>query len=158
MPQSRRTFLRQAGAAAPLAIAPAALADQPEAKLAVIRRIVAPGAVGPFSRAVVFGDLVFVSGVLGVRPGTRELASAEFEAQCRQTLENLRASVEAAGSSFARVLKCTCFLTAATDFAAMNRVYSTFFTDGLPARSTVVVKELVLSGAMIEFDCIAAAP
>jgi len=97
-----------------------------------------------------------VSGVLGTKAGLRDLASAEFEGQCRQGLENLKASIEAAGSTLDKVLKCSCFLTEAADFAAMNKVYQEFFPKDPPARSTVVVKELVLAGAKFEIDCIAA--
>jgi 2-iminobutanoate/2-iminopropanoate deaminase len=80
-----------------------------------------------FSRAVIFDRVVFVSGVVGLNPDTGELASPSFAPQCRQVLENLRASVEAAGSSMDRVLKCTCFLTDIADFATYNKTYASFF-------------------------------
>jgi 2-iminobutanoate/2-iminopropanoate deaminase len=119
------------------------------------QRRVGGGSPSPnFSRAVAFGKLVYVSGVLGTKAGLRELASAEFEGQCKQALDNLKASVEAAGSSMDKVLKCTCFLTEAADFDAMNKVYRTYFPNDPPARSTVVVKELVLAGAKFEIDCV----
>jgi 2-iminobutanoate/2-iminopropanoate deaminase len=120
-------------------------------------RKVIPGSVSPnYSRAIVFDRLAFVSGVIGVKPGTRELASPDFEGQCRQVLQNLQSAVEAAGSTMARVLKCTCFLTEETDFATFNKVYVTFFPSDPPARSTVIVKALVLPGAKVEVDCVAA--
>jgi reactive intermediate/imine deaminase len=118
------------------------------------RHVVGGSPIPTFSRAVAFGKLVYVSGVLGTKGGLRDLASAEFEGQCRQALENLKASVEAAGSSMDKVLKCTCFLTEAADFETMNKVYRTFFPKDPPARSTVVVKELVLAGAKFEIDCV----
>jgi len=153
---SRRNFLKTTVAAAPAAVLSTnlatAVASEPTGAWT-------PLAIEPgpnYSKAMVYGGLAQVAGVLGVRPGTRDLASADFEAQCRQALENLKASVEAAGSRMDRVLKCTCFLTEAGDFAPMNRIYSTFFPRNPPARSTVIVKALVLDGAKIEIDCVAA--
>lgn len=120
------------------------------------RRVV-PGSPYPtFSRAVVFGGVAHVSGVVGQKPGTRDLASADFAPQCRQAMENLKASVEAAGSTMARVLKCTCFLTDERDFGTFNRIYIAYFPADPPARSTVIVKALVVPGAKLEIDCIAA--
>ncbi len=111
-----------------------------------------PGAL--FSRAVSFDGVVFVAGVVGRTPGESGMASAEFEPQCRQALENLKASVKAAGSSMDNVMKCNCYLTDVRDFAAFNRVFRSYFPSSPPARSTVVVKELVVPGARIEIDCV----
>lgn len=153
----RRDFLAAAAVGVPVCGplgVTAALASDGRA-----RRRVVPGPPGsPFSRAVICEPLVFVSGVLGTKPGSRELASTEFAGQAAQVLENLKASVEAAGASLADVLKCTCFLTDAADFAAFNQVYVTFFPKDPPARSTVVVKALVLPGAVVEIDCVAMLP
>jgi 2-iminobutanoate/2-iminopropanoate deaminase len=107
-----------------------------------------------YSRAVVVDRLVFVAGVVGARPGGGGVPP-EFEAQCRQALDNLKASVEAAGSRLAWVLKCTCFLTNAADFAVFNKMFAEYFPSDPPARSTVVVKELVVPGGTIEIDCVA---
>lgn len=162
---SRRSFLGQAAAAAPGVAAlsaatalgaqpaPPAHAGRPSPST---RRCIPGGPNSPFSRAVLHGDVAHVSGVLGTRPGTWELVSAEFEPQCRQVLENLKASVEAAGSTMARVLRCTVFLTRADDFKKMNEIYMQYFPSDRPARSTVVVKELVVPGATIEIDCVTA--
>ncbi|HNQ22850.1 MAG TPA: RidA family protein [Phycisphaerae bacterium] len=118
-------------------------------------RQVIPGSPYPtFSRAVRLDRLVFVAGVVGQRPGTRDLVAGEFEPQCRQVLENLKASVEAAGSSLDKVLKCTVYITEASDFAAFNKLYAEYFPKDPPARSSVVVKELVVPGAKLEVDCI----
>ena len=118
-------------------------------------RQVIPGSPYPtFSRAIRLDRLVFVAGVVGQKPGTRELVAAEFEPQCRQVLENLKASVEAAGSSLDKVLKCTVYITEATDFAAFNKLYAEYFPKDPPARSSVVVKELVVPGAKLEVDCV----
>jgi 2-iminobutanoate/2-iminopropanoate deaminase len=152
---SRRTFLRGAAAAAPtVAIGGVAVGEALAASPLPPPRFIDPGP--NYSRAVVFGGLAHVAGVLGVKPGTRELASPDFEPQARQALENLKASIEAAGSKLERVVKCNCFLTEASDFAAFNTVYNTFFKTNPPARSTVIVKALVLDGAKVEIDCIAA--
>lgn len=153
---SRRTFIRNVAVGAPAAALAGSLAPGLAAEPAGGWT---PLAIEPgpnYSRAMVYAGVAHVAGVLGVKPGTRELASGEFEGQCRQAIENLKASVEAAGSRLDRVLKCTCFLTEATDFATMNRIYATFFSRNPPARSTVIVKALVLEGAKIEIDCVAA--
>lgn len=162
--QSRRDFMRQvattsiaAGALAGATI-PAATAgplQEHTAAAAGTGRQITPGSPYPtFSRAVRLDRLVFVAGVLGQKPGTRELVSAEFEAQSRQALENLKASVDAAGSTLDQVLKCTVYLTDAGDFAAFNKLYVQYFPKDPPARSSVVVKELVVSGAKLEIDCV----
>jgi reactive intermediate/imine deaminase len=151
-PQTRRAFLSKVSVAPAAAVVGAATIAR--AHNESLRKIV-PGSPSPnFSRAVIFGDLAFISGVLGTKAGLRELASPDFEGQCKQALENLKASVEAARSSMSQVLKCTCYLTDASDFDTMNKVYRTFFPNDPPARSTVGVKELVLAGAKFEIDCV----
>ncbi|RJP37065.1 MAG: RidA family protein [Phycisphaerales bacterium] len=153
---SRRTFLAGAAAAWPAATG---WGQERAAAAPDGGRRVVPGSPYPtFSRATIFNGTVYVSGVLGQTPGTRDLVSEDFEPQCRQAMENLKASVEAAGSSMSHVLKCQCFLTDSGDFATFNKVYVTYFPSDPPARSTVIVKELVARGARIEIDCFAALP
>ena len=153
--ESRRAFLGRASVAgAALAVAGGAAGRASAADSPKGRRIIGGSPYPTFSRAVAFEGVVFVAGVVGQAPGARELVSPGFEPQCRQALENLKASVEAAGSSMDQVLKCSCFLTDAADFATFNKVYSTYFPSNPPARSTVVVKELVVPGARIEIDCV----
>ncbi len=153
---SRRTFLTGAAVAAPAAVL---LGPQSAAAASDGGKRVVPGSPYPtFSRATVFNGTVYVSGVLGQKPGTRDLASDAFEPQCRQAMENLKASVEAAGSTMAHVLKCQCFLTDVEDFATFNQIYVTYFPSDPPARSTVIVKDLVAKGAKLEIDCFAAMP
>ena len=154
--ESRRAFLGKAAVAAPAAAVFGAAASTASAVQSREGRRVIPGrADAPFSRATILDRIVFVAGVVGRKPGSRDLASTEFEPQCRQAFENLKASVESAGSRMAQVLKCTCFLTDVADFGAMNRLFRAFFPSDPPARSTVVVKELVVPGAKIEVDCVA---
>jgi reactive intermediate/imine deaminase len=108
----------------------------------------------PFSSAVRVGDLLFLSGQVGVVPGSRELAPGGIEGQTRQTLENIKRVLEHAGSSMERVVKCTVFLGDIADYAAMNAVYASFFPKDPPARSTLAASGLAL-GAAVEIECIA---
>ena len=153
--QGRREFLGKVvvggGVAATVGVG-ATLAPAKESGTA--RRVVAARPGAPFSRAVVLDNLVYVTGVLGSKPNSSELVSREFRPQCRQVMENLKASVEASGSTMSKVLKCTCFLTDASDFSVMNELYRSYFPSDPPARSTVVVKALVVPGAKIEIDCV----
>lgn len=119
-----------------------------------------PGArVGglPFSPAVRVDDFIFLSGAIGNRPGTTELVSADVGAQTRQTMENLRAVLRAAGADLDDVVKCTVFLVDMRDYAAMNEAYASFWEGPPPARSTVAGSGLAL-GARVEIECIAYAP
>jgi len=152
---SRRGFLRNVTVAAPAAgVLGAGVAASGE-PIRHERRVVAGAPEAPFSRATIFGPFVFVAGVLGSKPGTREIPSGTFEAECVQALENLKASIESAGARTTEVMKCTCFLTDVGDFATFNKVFRAYFPSKPPARSTVVVKELVAPAARIEIDCVA---
>ena len=115
-----------------------------------------PGAgVGlPFSAAVRVGNMLYLSGQIGVVPGTRQLGDTGIIGQTRQTLENVKATLAYAGSSLERVVKCTVFLLDIKDFAAMNAVYVTYFPKDPPARSTVAGSGLAL-GARVEIECMA---
>jgi 2-iminobutanoate/2-iminopropanoate deaminase len=108
----------------------------------------APKAIGPYSQAVRFGDLLFVSGTLGMNPKTGEFAGAGIEAQAVQVLENLKAIVEAAGMSLQNVLKTTVFLRDMNDFAAFNEIYSRYFAEAPPARETVQAAKLPRDAAI----------
>ena len=101
----------------------------------------APAAIGPYAQAVRIDNLLFTSGQIPLRPdGT--LQEGDIRAQTRQVLTNLQAVLEAGGSSLAGVVKCTCFLQDMNDFAAMNEVYTGFFSSEPPARSAVQVARL----------------
>jgi len=102
----------------------------------------APAAIGPYSQAVQFGNLLFVSGQIALVPQTGEIVDGDIEAQTRQVLENIKAIIEAAGMSLQNVLKCSCFLNSMQDFVRFNEVYDSYFADSLPARETVEVARL----------------
>jgi 2-iminobutanoate/2-iminopropanoate deaminase len=117
-----------------------------------------PGAVAglPFSPVVKVGNVLYLSGQIGNVPGTRQLADTGIAGQTRQTLENIKATLTAAGSSLEKVFKCTVFLVNIADYAAMNTVYATYFPKDPPARSTVAGSGLAL-GARVEIECLALA-
>jgi 2-iminobutanoate/2-iminopropanoate deaminase len=113
----------------------------------------APAAVGPYSQAVKIGNLVFISGQLGLVPATGKLIEG-VEAQTRQALDNLQAVLEAAGSSVEQIVKTTIFLTDMGDFTTVNAIYGETFSAAPPARSTVEVAALPLGG-QVEIEAIA---
>ena len=116
----------------------------------------APAAIGPYSQAVDSGaGLVFVSGQLPIDPATGTFPEGGVAEQARQSLLNAQAILRAAGLELADVVKTTVFLADMGDFAAMNAVYATFFSEPFPARSAVAVKTLP-KGALVEIECIAA--
>jgi 2-iminobutanoate/2-iminopropanoate deaminase len=108
----------------------------------------APAAIGPYSQAIQHGNLLFVSGTLGMDPKTGEFAGAGIEAQAEQVLENLKAIVAAAGMTLENVLKSTVFLRDMNDFAAFNAVYARYFPTAPPARETVQVARLPRDAAI----------
>lgn len=114
----------------------------------------APAAIGPYSQALTTGALIFTSGQLPLAPGSKTIPD-DIKAQATASLANVKAILEEAGSSLSKVLKTTVFLTDMKDFAAVNEVYSTFFSQPYPARSCFAVKELPL-GAKVEIEVIAA--
>ena len=111
----------------------------------------APAAVGPYSQAIVTGNLAFASGQLGIDPSGK--AGADIAAQTTLAIENLAAVLTAAGSDLSRVVKTTCFLANIADFAAFNEVYGKYFT-GKPARSLIEAAALP-KGSLVEIEAIA---
>ncbi|NLS78109.1 MAG: RidA family protein [Chloroflexi bacterium] len=120
----------------------------------VVSTTKAPGAIGPYSQGIVTGDLVFTAGQGGVDPATRKVVEGGIAEQTRQTLRNITAILDAAGSSMARVVKTTVFLQDIKDFAAMNAVYAEFFPQDPPARTTVQVAALPM-GILVEIEAVA---
>ncbi len=116
----------------------------------------APPAVGPYSQAIVANGMVYCSGQGGIDPQTRKVVEGGVEAQTAQVFNNLRAVLEAAGSSLDKVVKTTVFLKDMSDFAAMNAVYASFFPGTPPARSTVEATAPV-AGMLVEIEVIALA-
>ena len=113
----------------------------------------APDAIGPYSQAIVHGDLVFTSGQIPINPTTGNVDAQGITAQTEQVMKNLEAVLTAAGSSFEKAVKTTCFLSDMADFAAFNEVYAKYFTEK-PARSCVAVKSLP-KGVLVEVEVIA---
>ena len=113
----------------------------------------APAAVGPYSQAIVCGEMVFTSGQIPINPASGNVEATTIEAQAEQVMQNLGEVLKAAGSSFEKAVKTTCFLADIADFAAFNEVYGKYFT-GKPARSCVAVRDLP-KGALVEVEVIA---
>lgn len=135
----------------------AALAQSPPAPLQHLNSgRVLPAADLPFSEGVRHGDTVYLSGQLGVKPGTLELVPGGIDAEARQAMTNIRSSLEAHGLSMARVIKCTVMLADMKEWGRFNAIYATFFDGPKPARSALGVNGLAL-GARVEVECLAAA-
>ena len=113
----------------------------------------APAAIGPYSQAIICGDMVFTSGQIPINPASGNVEEVTIEEQSKQVMENLGAVLKAAGSSFEKAVKTTCFLADIADFAAFNGVYAQYFTT-CPARSCVAVKDLP-KGVKVEVEVIA---
>jgi len=115
----------------------------------------APAAIGPYSQAIKWGNMVFTSGQIPLHPRSGQVVEGGIKAQTRQVLENLQAVLTAAGASLSKVLKTTCFLNDMNDFAQFNEVYQEFFKDKPPARSCVAVDRLP-KDVLVEVEAIAA--
>ncbi len=113
----------------------------------------APAAIGPYSQAILCGNMLYTSGQLGMNPANGEIEGADVTAQAEQALQNLGAILAEAGTSFDNIVKTTCFLADMADFAAFNAVYSKYITNA-PARSCVAVKTLP-KGGLVEVEAVA---
>ncbi len=114
----------------------------------------APVAIGPYSQAILMGNMLYASGQLGLDPATGNFVPGGVTEQTEQVFKNIRAILEEAGLTIANVVKTTCFLADMSDFAAMNAVYEKQFTGDFPARSAVAVKTLPKNG-LVEIEIIA---
>ena len=123
--------------------------------LATIKTEKAPAAIGPYSQAVAYNGLVFISGQIPINPETQELLEGSIEEQTRLVLTNLGQILESAGSSFDKVVKTTVYLKDLNDFAEVNKIYGEFFSSHKPARACVEVARLPKEVG-IEIDAIAA--
>ena len=120
----------------------------------VIKTDKAPAAIGPYSIGMIYGNLIFTAGQLGIDPDSGEIGQGGIEEETRQALTNISNILEQAGSSLSNVLKTTVFLRDMNDFQSMNAVYSKFFTENFPARSTLQVAA-VPKFAAVEIEAIA---
>lgn len=113
----------------------------------------APAAIGPYSQGMIVGNMIYTSGQIPINPETGNIEATDIESQADQACRNIKAVLEAAGSSLEKVVKTTCFLQHISDFASFNAVYEKYFT-GKPARSCVEVAALP-KGALVEIEVIA---
>ena len=120
----------------------------------VIHTDSAPAAIGPYTQAIQIGDLLFVSGQVPIDPSTGAIVEGDIKAQAQQSLNNLKAILNAAGTNMGAVVKTTVFLADMNDFAAMNEVYAQFFQEPFPARSAVQAARLP-KDAKVEIEAIA---
>jgi 2-iminobutanoate/2-iminopropanoate deaminase len=114
----------------------------------------APAAIGPYSQAVIYGELVYCSGQIALDPVTMEIVGEDAETQAKQVMNNLGEVLSAAGSDFSKVIKCSIFLDSMDDFGVVNEVYGAFFTENPPARETVAVQTLP-KNVLVEISCVA---
>jgi len=113
----------------------------------------APAAIGPYSQAIQFSGLLFVSGQIAIDPKTGEFVEGGIEAQTEQALENVKAIIKEAGMTLKNVLKCSCFLKNMDDFVTFNSIYDRYFGENPPARETIEVARLP-KDAMVEVSAI----
>lgn len=114
----------------------------------------APAAIGPYSQAIQAGGTIYVSGQLPINPATGEFAGADIRAQARQSLENIKAILAAAGADMAHVVKTTVLLQDMADFSVMNEVYAEYFSEPYPARAAFQVAKLP-KDALVEIEAVA---
>ena len=133
---------------------PSVFAEQPET-VQFLNSGKIPSTNLPFSEAVRVDNMLYLSGQIGIAPGTRKLVPGGLKEEARQTMENIRRSLEAQGYTIRDLVKCTVMLADISEWAAFNEVYNTFFSGQYPARSAFEVNGLVL-GASVEVECIAA--
>ncbi|MBO6537171.1 MAG: RidA family protein [Balneolaceae bacterium] len=114
----------------------------------------APAAIGPYSQATSYNNIIYCSGQIPLDPQTMQIVGEDVTTQAKQVMKNLEAVLAAAGSDFSKVLKCSIFLDSMDDFGAVNEVYGGYFTENPPARETVAVQTLP-KNVLVEISCIA---
>ncbi len=114
----------------------------------------APAPIGPYSQAVMYGDVLYVSGQIAINAATGEMDNASIAAETERVMHNLEAVLKEAGMDFNNVLKCSIFLSDMGDFSSVNEVYAKYFTSNPPARETVAVRTLP-KNVNVEISCIA---
>lgn len=114
----------------------------------------APKAIGPYSQAIKYENLIFISGQIAIDPKTQELIKSDIKKQTERIMENIKAILEEAGLSLNHVIKTTIYLKNINDFPALNEVYGKYFTEHKPARATIEVSNLP-KGALVEIEAIA---
>jgi 2-iminobutanoate/2-iminopropanoate deaminase len=153
---TRRTTLRSTMLATVLAVAGAPAMAGEAASVEFLNSGKVLPATLPFSEAVRHGDTLYLSGQIGVKPGTMELVEGGVVAEARQTLDNIRTTLEAHGYGMSDVIKCTVMLADMTEWSAFNEIYQSYFEPPYPARSAFGASGLALGGRL-ELECIAAA-
>jgi 2-iminobutanoate/2-iminopropanoate deaminase len=120
----------------------------------IIHTANAPKAIGPYSQAVEFNGILFISGQVPIDPATSKVVEGGIKEQTKQVMENIKAILEAAGYNFSDVVKSTCLLSTMEDFSAMNEVYGSYYPENPPARAAYAVVKLPL-GVLVEIETIA---
>lgn len=120
----------------------------------IIHTADAPDAIGPYSQAVVYNDIVYCSGQIGLDPESMEFVGDDVSSQAEQVMENLEAVLQEAGSNFGKVIKCSIYLDDMDNFATVNEIYGRYFSNEPPARETVAVKTLP-KNCKVEIGCTA---
>ena len=120
----------------------------------IVKRDKAPAAVGPYSQAVIAGDLVFCAGQIPLDPVTGQVVAGGIEEQTQRVCENIKAVLAGAGTSLNKVVKASVFLKDMNDFAGMNKIYASYFTSDFPARSTLQVARIP-KDCLVEIEVVA---
>jgi 2-iminobutanoate/2-iminopropanoate deaminase len=120
----------------------------------IIKTGKAPQAIGPYSQAVVYNNIIYVSGQIALNPETMEIVDGGIDLQTKRVMDNLEAILVESKSDFSKVIKCSIFLADMNDFAKVNEIYGSYFQTDPPARETVAVKTLP-KNVLVEISCIA---
>jgi len=123
----------------------------------VVRSPLAPEPIGPYSQAIRTGNMLFVSGQIGIDQSTGQVVAGGVEAEAEQVMKNIGFILKQAGTDFSRIVKCTIFLRTMSDFPKVNTIYAGYFNEAPPARETVAVSGLP-KDVQVEISCIALIP